>query len=86
LVLPLAGAPADGAGAPRTEENGAAAAQDASGQQASGNQDDSSSSHGLPNPFHDRRDRIYYPGDTEQVKPLVTKLVGNVLLDQKESG
>lgn len=38
----------------------------------------------LPNPFQDARDRIYYPGDTERVKPLATKLVANVLLDQKE--
>jgi membrane-associated phospholipid phosphatase len=38
----------------------------------------------LPNPLEDSRDRIYYPGDTESVKPLTTKLVGNILLDQKE--
>jgi membrane-associated phospholipid phosphatase len=37
-----------------------------------------------PNPFHDARDRIYYPGDTESVKPLARKLFGNILLDQKE--
>ena len=39
---------------------------------------------GLPNPLEDPRDRIYYPGDTENFKPLVTKLGGNILLDQKE--
>jgi membrane-associated phospholipid phosphatase len=38
----------------------------------------------LPNPFQDPRDRIYYPGDTESFKPLTSKLVGNILLDQKE--
>jgi len=38
----------------------------------------------LPNPLEDPRDRIYYPGDTESFKPLVTKLGGNILLDQKE--
>jgi membrane-associated phospholipid phosphatase len=36
------------------------------------------------NPVQDARDRIYYPGDTEGVKPLTKKLVGNILLDQKE--
>ncbi len=37
-----------------------------------------------PNPLQDPRDRIYYPGDTESVKPLARKLVGNILLDQKQ--
>jgi hypothetical protein len=37
-----------------------------------------------PNPLEDSRDRIYYPGDTESVKPLGRKLFGNILLDQKE--
>lgn len=37
-----------------------------------------------PSPLGDARDRIYYPGDTESVKPLARKLVLNVLLDQKE--
>ena len=36
-----------------------------------------------PNPLQDARDRVYYPGDTESVKPLVQKLAGNILLDQK---
>src|SRR5215472_9860823 len=31
----------------------------------------------------DRRDLIYYPGDTESIKPLARKLVSNILLDQK---
>jgi membrane-associated phospholipid phosphatase len=35
-------------------------------------------------PAPDARDRIYYPGDTENVKPLGRKLLSNVLLDQKE--
>ncbi|HEY7387509.1 MAG TPA: phosphatase PAP2 family protein [Bryobacteraceae bacterium] len=39
---------------------------------------------GLPNPFQDPRDRIYYPDDTERPKPLATKLISNILLDQKE--
>jgi membrane-associated phospholipid phosphatase len=37
-----------------------------------------------PNPLEDPRDRVYYPGDTERFKPLITKLGGNVLLDQKQ--
>ncbi len=32
----------------------------------------------------DARDRIFYPGDTERIKPLSAKLAGNLLLDQKE--
>lgn len=32
----------------------------------------------------DSRDKVYYPGDTENVKPLVRKLAQNVWLDQKE--
>src|ERR1043166_9554393 len=35
-------------------------------------------------PPQDARDRIFYPGDTERLKPLARKLAGNVLLDQKE--
>src|SRR5437868_4301701 len=36
------------------------------------------------NPFEDPRDRVFYPGDTERIKPLARKLFANVLLDQKE--
>ena len=32
----------------------------------------------------DRRDRIFYPGDTERLKPLGRKLLLNILLDQEE--
>ena len=32
----------------------------------------------------DRRDRIFYPGDTERIKPLSRKLFLNILLDQKD--
>jgi membrane-associated phospholipid phosphatase len=38
----------------------------------------------VPSAANDSRDRIYYPGDTESVKPLAKKLFGNLLLDQKE--
>jgi membrane-associated phospholipid phosphatase len=37
-----------------------------------------------PQSTSDARDRVYYPGDTESVKPLAKKLFGNFLLDQKE--
>jgi hypothetical protein len=36
------------------------------------------------NLFEDARDRVFYPGDTEHLKPLGKKLMGNLLLDQKE--
>jgi len=32
----------------------------------------------------DARDRVFYPGDTERIKPLARKLAGNLLIDQKE--
>jgi membrane-associated phospholipid phosphatase len=32
----------------------------------------------------DRRDQIFYPGDTERLKPLGRKLLLNILLDEKE--
>jgi membrane-associated phospholipid phosphatase len=32
----------------------------------------------------DQRDRIFYPGDTERLKPLGRKLLLNILLDQKD--
>src|SRR6266404_220713 len=32
----------------------------------------------------DRRDRIFYPGDTERLKPLGRKLLLNIVLDQEE--
>jgi len=32
----------------------------------------------------DARDRIFYPGDTERLKPLGRKLLLNILLDQKD--
>src|SRR6059058_1001073 len=37
-----------------------------------------------PPPILDRRDRIFYPGDTERLKPLGRKLTLNILLDQEE--
>src|SRR6266850_1266900 len=35
-------------------------------------------------PVLDRRDRIFYPGDTERAKPLARKLLLNILLDQEQ--
>lgn len=37
-----------------------------------------------PPPVLDRRDRIFYPGDTERPKPLLRKLLLNMVLDQKD--
>ena len=37
-----------------------------------------------PSASPDVRDRVFYPGDTEQFKPLARKLAANILLDQKE--
>jgi hypothetical protein len=37
-----------------------------------------------PPPGLDRRDRIFYPGDTERPKPLLRKLFLNIALDQKD--
>jgi membrane-associated phospholipid phosphatase len=35
-------------------------------------------------PILDRRDQIFYPGDTERPKPLLRKLFLNIVLDQKD--
>ncbi len=35
-------------------------------------------------PVLDRRDRIFYPGDTERPKPLLRKLFLNILYDQED--
>jgi membrane-associated phospholipid phosphatase len=35
-------------------------------------------------PVEDSRDRIFYPGDTERLKPLVRKLALNIVLDEKD--
>jgi uncharacterized membrane protein len=37
-----------------------------------------------PSSVLDRRDKIYYPSDTERFKPLMHKLGANVLLDQAD--
>jgi len=37
-----------------------------------------------PPQISDRRDRIFYPGDTERPKPLLRKLFLNIALDQEE--
>ncbi len=37
-----------------------------------------------PQPVLDRRDRIFYPGDTERPKPLLRKLFLNIVFDQEE--
>jgi membrane-associated phospholipid phosphatase len=35
-------------------------------------------------PVEDRRDRVFYPGDTEHLKPLLRKLALNIVLDEKD--
>jgi hypothetical protein len=45
---------------------------------------DSQPSSSLDRPSLDRRDRIFYPGDTERPKPLLRKLFLNIVLDQKD--
>ena len=35
-------------------------------------------------PAEDARDPVFYPGDTERLKPLTHKLLANLWLDQKE--
>ena len=52
-----------------------APAQDATGDSASPEQSSA---------LLDKRDRIFYPGDTERAKPLARKLVLNILLDQEQ--
>ena len=37
-----------------------------------------------PSPVLDRRDRIFYPGDTERPKPLLRKLFLNIVYDQED--
>jgi membrane-associated phospholipid phosphatase len=43
-----------------------------------------SDEHTQPSRSLDRRDRIFYPGDTERPKPLLRKLFLNIALDQKD--
>jgi hypothetical protein len=35
-------------------------------------------------PILDRRDRVFYPGDTERPRPLLRKLFLNIVLEQKD--
>jgi membrane-associated phospholipid phosphatase len=49
--------------------------------EANGGGDDSGSQ---PAVGLDRRDRVFYPGDTERPKPLLRKLFLNIALDQKD--
>src|SRR5438067_9203713 len=64
---------------PTTARQGRLAATDTAQNDAGSN--DSGSQ---PPPILDRRDRIFYPGDTERPKPLLRKLFLNIVLDQKE--
>ena len=46
--------------------------------------DQSDTSGKRPTPLMDRRDRVFYPDDTERAKPLARKLFLNILYDQKD--
>src|SRR3989442_571158 len=79
LVSP-ARASDDGATAtPTTARQGLLAATDTAENDAGSN--DSGSQ---PPPVLDRRDRIFYPGDTERPKPLLRKLFLNIVYDQED--
>jgi hypothetical protein len=45
--------------------------------------DQSADSVKQPTPLLDRRDRVFYPDDTERLKPLARKLFLNILYDQE---
>src|SRR5207253_4897193 len=64
---------------PTTARQGLLAATDTAENDAGSN--DSGSQ---PPPVLDRRDRIFYPGDTERPKPLLRKLFLNIVFDQEE--
>src|SRR6266702_6083329 len=64
---------------PTTARQGLLAATDRTENDAGSN--DSGSQ---PPPVLDRRDRIFYPGDTERPKPLLRKLFLNIVFDQEE--
>jgi membrane-associated phospholipid phosphatase len=63
---------------------GSAAAQTGTPQDPTSQQNSSSQTSDNPSPSRDRRDAVYYPGDTERPKALAEKLVKNILLDQKD--
>ena len=64
---------------PTTARQGLLAATDTAENDAGSN--DSGSQ---PPPVLDRRDRIFYPGDTERPRPLLRKLFLNIVFDQEE--
>ena len=83
IPVEQASAPEPEANAPEPTDNTVLAgvpAQDPGSQQPSTRPPDSDH----PNPIRDRRDRVYYPDDSERWKPLTRKLIGNILLDQKD--
>src|SRR5713101_3299477 len=56
------------------------------GDQSGGDQSggDQSKDKSQPPSSLDRRDRIFYPGDTERPKPLLRKLFLNIVFDQED--
>lgn len=64
-------------------DSGALLSQVSDGVPSAGEADSSAKADDQPRPL-DRRDRIFYPGDTERPKPLLRKLFLNIALDQKD--
>ena len=83
LVLLIASIPASAASA---SNETAAVVQSALTEQSNGGQSSANPAdqHTQPSRPLDRRDRIFYPGDTERPKPLLRKLFLNIALDQKD--
>jgi membrane-associated phospholipid phosphatase len=81
MVAGTAGASDDGCNDPQqvTSQTQSEVAQSAPESSSAGSHSKTESS-----PELDRRDRIFYPGDTERAKPLLRKLTLNILYDQKD--
>src|SRR5438445_9975472 len=79
ILAGMAAASDDGKDAPLTPQAQSEVAQSGTEGAPGG-----SASQTQPPPALDRRDRIFYPGDTERPKPLIRKLFLNILLDQKD--
>jgi membrane-associated phospholipid phosphatase len=74
---------ADLEGPPLCKQSGGPTAESPSEQQSPQQPPASADSQAEPTGL-DRRDRIFYPSDTERLKPLSRKLFLNILLDQKD--
>jgi membrane-associated phospholipid phosphatase len=70
----------------RTDESQILDSADVFASQAGNGSSSEQSTESQKQPTHllDRRDRVFYPDDTERVKPLARKLFLNILYDQKD--